>query len=176
MDQIEKLKTGSPTELETKFAEQTHTINYMAEQAGQQIDRIVSMKRNQEEKLRECEGKWKQWAEKEAQLKVGKAVSVERKKRQAKGKALPFERVTVATQTQLEEKKPIEVDLSTQIAEMVQERRGTQRAGTVEELAEAVNRKEKRSERKWRANDSEDTGFRRSWERSISGVRGPIQP
>jgi len=52
-----------------------------------------------------AEEKWKAWAEKGAQVNEGKAVSAERKKWQAKGKAPPVETVDDGTQTELEKGK-----------------------------------------------------------------------
>ena len=44
-------------------------------------------------------------------MKVGKVVSVERKKWQAKGKALPVEKVTITTQTDyIQEPTVVQVD------------------------------------------------------------------
>jgi len=108
--------------------------------------------------LEECEKKWKKWAEKEAQLKAGKTVSAERKKWQAKGKALPVDMVPHATQTQPEEEmvKPILVTSSVQTVETRQEERGIQTEADV--LVEAMERKKnrKKGKRKERRKD-EDT-------------------
>ncbi|KAF8422236.1 hypothetical protein EV426DRAFT_706418 [Tirmania nivea] len=49
--------------------------------------------------VEEAESKWKQWAEKEIQVKAGKVVAAERKKWQSEGKGLPIEVVTSAAQT-----------------------------------------------------------------------------
>ena len=46
----------------------------------------------------EVEEKWKAWAEKEVQVNAGNMVATERKKWQAKGKALPGETVSIASQ------------------------------------------------------------------------------
>jgi len=64
-----------------------------------------------ERKEEEAGEKWKAWAEKEAQVNAGKAVSSEGKKWQAKGKALPVETVTMAAQTdRIQEPKAIHLD------------------------------------------------------------------
>jgi len=56
------------------------------------IQKAEELKRAVEEAEEAAEVKWKAWADKESQLKAGKAVSAERKW-QAKGKALPVEKV-----------------------------------------------------------------------------------
>jgi len=106
--------------------------------------------------MEECEEKWRKWAEKEAQLKVGKAVSSERKKWQAKGKALPIEMVPHATQTQPEEEmiKPMLATSSTQMVETRQEERGIQTEADV--LVEAMERKKNRRKGKGKERRKEE--------------------
>jgi len=112
----------------------------------------VEIKRRFEKGLTECEEWWKKWAENEVQLNAGKAVSAERKKRQAKGKALPVEMVTTATQTQPEEEVAkatlAMVEVSIQTVEMRQEERGIQTEVTVDDLGEAMKRKKNRKKGK----------------------------
>ena len=73
-----------------------------------------------EEAEKTAEEKWKAWAEKESQVKAGKAVAAERKKWQNKGKALPVEKVHQLTQTDcpVEESKVEVVEMATQKREM----------------------------------------------------------
>jgi len=98
-EQIAKLATGSDSELQAKLTESTHFTAIMVEQKIQRDAQDAVKEREHWEDMEECEEKWRKWAEKEAQLKAGKAVSAERKKWQAKGKALPVEMVPYATQT-----------------------------------------------------------------------------
>jgi len=78
----------------------------------------------------------------------GKAVSAERKKWQAKGKALPVKKVTSTTQTDyIQEPTVIQVD------------NGIQMEVVLEELEKAMERKRERKG-KGRAKDSEDTGMK----------------
>jgi len=101
--------------------------------------------RKVEEAEEKAEEKWRAWAEKEAQVKAGKAVSAERKKWQAKGKALPVEKVMIATQTDyIQEPTVVQVD------------NGIQTEVVLEELEKAMERKRERKG-KGRAKDSEDT-------------------
>jgi len=82
------------SELEKQLADQTHSIAKFAENGVWLQEKLKAAERKAEE-AEEKEGeKWKAWAEKEVQVKTGKAVSAERKKWQAKGKALPIETVT----------------------------------------------------------------------------------
>jgi len=53
---------------------------------AEQAVKVREVLKDAEQRLKEAEEKWKAWAEKEAQVKAGKAVSAERKKAQAKGK------------------------------------------------------------------------------------------
>ena len=71
------------------------------------------MKQKVEEAEEAAELKWKAWAEKESQVKAGKAVAAERKKWQAKGKALPVEKVHQLTQTDCPE-----VEVKAEVVEM----------------------------------------------------------
>ena len=120
----------------------------MVEQKIQRDAQDAVTEREHRKELEECEEKWKKWAEKEAQLKAGKAVSAERKKWQAKGKALPVEMVPHATQTQPEEEKvkPILATSSAQTMETGQEERGIQTEADV--LVEAIERKKNRKKGK----------------------------
>ena len=85
-------------------------------------------------------------------MKAGKAVLAERKKWQAKGKALPVEMVPNATQTQPEEEvvkpTPAMAEVSIKTVEMRQEENGTQREAEVEELGEAMRRKKNKNRNK----------------------------
>jgi len=98
-DELAKLTTGSNSELQAKLVEQIHFTAIMVEQKIQRDAQDAVTEREHQKEMEQCEEKWKKWVEKEAQLKVGKAVSAERKKWQAKGKALPVEMVPNATQT-----------------------------------------------------------------------------
>jgi len=143
-EELAKLATGTDSELQAKLAESTHFTAIMVEQKIQRDAQDAVTEREHQKELEECEEKWKKWAEKEAQLKAGKAVSAERKKWQAKGKALPVEMVPHATQTQPEEEmvKPMLVTSSVQMVETRQEERGIQTEADV--LVEAMERKNNR--------------------------------
>ena len=104
-EQLATLTTESDSELQAKLAEITGFNVILVDQKLTRDKEDAMRKREFEEESRDCEEKWKKWAEKEAQLKTGRAVSAERKKWQAKGKALLVEMVTSATQTQPEEEK-----------------------------------------------------------------------
>jgi len=82
-----------------QLADQTYTVTMFAEQAGRIKEKLQAAERRVEEADEKADEKWRTWAEKEVQVKAGKAVSAERKKWQAKGKAVPVEMVTTATQT-----------------------------------------------------------------------------
>jgi len=103
-ERIEFLTTGrDSSELKKKLPAQTHAVTILVEQAVQWKEEVQAATR----KVEEAEGKWKAWAEK-AQVMAGKPVSAERKKWQAKGKALPVETVMVTTQTDhIQEQKVI---------------------------------------------------------------------
>ena len=77
-------------------------------QAQEELTRAHRRREQAEDELKGVEQKWKEWAEKEIQVRAGKVVALERKKWQAKGKALPIEVTTSASQTDhapAEEKK-----------------------------------------------------------------------
>lgn len=78
-----------------------------------------SAKTELEEAEVEAERKWKEWVEKEVQVKMGNVVTTERKKWQAKGKSLPVEANTSATQTDYaaEEVRVEPVEATTQTEE-----------------------------------------------------------
>jgi len=72
-----------------------------------QVDRLDKNGKAGERKADEAQEK----AVEKAQVKAGKAVSAERKKWQAKDKAIPVETVTIATQTDnIQEPMVIQVD------------------------------------------------------------------
>ena len=147
-EQLAKLATGSHSELQAKLVEQTHFTALMVEQKLQGHAKDAERERKHQKEMEECEEKWRMWAEKEAQLKAGKAVSAKRKKWQAKGNALPVEMVPHATQTQLEEEmvKRKLVTSSAQTVETRQEERGIQTEADV--LVEAMKRKKNRKKGK----------------------------
>jgi len=95
------------------------------------IQQEVDLKKAVEEAEEAAEVKWKAWAEKESQVKAGKAVAAERKKWQAKGKALPVEKVHQLTQTDC-----LEVEVKAEVVEMATqtEERKEERAIHIEEL------------------------------------------
>jgi len=131
-EQLQALTTGG-IELEKRFATQTHTITLPLEQGigirgcwKSLTWENKKLKEDTAEGLRKYEEEWKVWAEKGAQVKVkvkaGKAMSSERKRWQAKGKALSVKTVTIATQTDhIGEAKAIEVDDSTQTEVLLEE-------------------------------------------------------
>jgi len=117
------------SELEKQLADRTHEIAILAENGVWLQEKVKTAERKVEEAEEKAEEKWKAWAEKEAQVKAGKAVSAERKKWQAKGKALPVEMVTTATQTDhIQEPTVVQVDDSTQTEVALRERKGKERA------------------------------------------------
>jgi len=133
------------SELEKQLADQTHNLTILAENAVRVKERLTATERKVEEAEEKAEEKWRAWAEKEAQVKAGKAVSAERKKWQAKGKVLPVEKVTIATQTDyIQEPTVVQVD------------NGIQTEVVLEEFEKAMERKRERKG-KGRAKDSEDT-------------------
>jgi len=147
-EELAKLATGSESELQAKLAEQTHFMAIMVEQKIQRDADDARKETEHRKEMEEYEEKWRKWAEKEAQLKAGKAMSSERKKWQAKGKALPVEMVPNTTQTQLEEEK-VKLMLATssvQTVEMRQEEKGIQTE--VDVLVEAMERKKNRKKGK----------------------------
>jgi len=147
-EELANLATGSDSELQAKLADQTHFTTIMVEQKIQRDADDIVREREHRKEVEECEEKWRKWAEKEAQVKAGKAVSAERKKWQAKGKALPVEMVPNTTQTQPEEEmvKPMQATSSVQTVEMRQEEKGTQTEADV--LVEAMERKKNRKQGK----------------------------
>ena len=60
---MNKLANGTDSELQAKLADQIATVTIPVEQSLKEQERE---KRKDEEELRECEEKWKKWAEKEA--------------------------------------------------------------------------------------------------------------
>jgi len=88
------------------------------------------------------------------EVKAGKA---ERKKWQAKGKALPVETITIATQTNhIQEPKAMQVEEGTQTDGITHAEEGTQTEVGIEELEKVMERKRERKGKR-RAQDSEDT-------------------
>jgi len=79
-EELAKLTTGTDSELQAKLAELTHFTTIMVEQKIQRDAQDAETEREHRKEMEECEERWKKWAEKEAQLKAGKAVSAERKK------------------------------------------------------------------------------------------------
>jgi len=148
MEELAKLTTGSDSELQAKLGEQTHFTAIMVEQKIQRDAQNAVTEREHRKEMEEYKEKWKKWAEKEAQLKAGKAVSAERKKWQAKGKALPVEMVHNATQTQPEEEmvKPMLATSSVQTEETRQEEKEIQTEADV--LVEMMERKKNRKKDK----------------------------
>ena len=157
-DQVKRLSAKGELELELTKVQKTleDTVmmwNKQLEESHRLGDELKALKIQQEvdskkavdEAEEAAEVKWKAWAEKEAQVKAGKAVSAERKKWQAKGKALPVEKVTIATQTDHIQKPTV-----------AQFDEGTQTEVVLEELEKAMKRKRERKG-KGRAKDSEDT-------------------
>jgi len=107
-------------------------------------EKLKAAERKAEGAEEKAEEKWNAWVEKESQVKAGKAVSAEGKNLQAKGKALPVEKVTIATQTDhIREPTVVQVD------------KGTQAEAGLEELEQAMEKKRERKG-KGRAKDSED--------------------
>ncbi|KAF8448225.1 hypothetical protein BGX38DRAFT_1270437 [Terfezia claveryi] len=85
---------------------QDSVVNYeckLEERRGQPLflrkERTYPKDGKKQGKELDIEEKWKAWAEKEVQVRAGKVVAAERKKWQAKGKALSVETVSVATQS-----------------------------------------------------------------------------
>jgi len=133
------------SELEKQLADRTHDLTILAENGVRVKEKLTIAERKAEEAEEKAEEKWRAWAEKEGQVKAGKELSVERKKWQAKVKALPVENVMIATQTDyIREQTVVQVD------------NGIQTEVVLETLEKAM---EKKSERKGkgRAKDSEDT-------------------
>jgi len=85
-----KLARDSP-DLGKLLASKTLTIAMFVAQADRLDEKLKAAEWKAEGAEEKAEEKWKVWAEKEAQMKAGKAVSAERKRWQAKGKALPVE-------------------------------------------------------------------------------------
>jgi len=79
------------SELEKQLAHQTHSIGMFAENGLWLQKKLKAAEWEAEEVEEKAEEKWSAWVEKEAQVKAGKTMSVERKKWPAKGKALPVE-------------------------------------------------------------------------------------
>ena len=132
------------SELEKQLTDQTYSIVLLAEDGMRMKEELQIAEQKVEEAEEKTEEKWRAWAEKEVQVKAGKAVSAERKKWQAKLKALPVETVMTATQTDhIQKPKAIQVD------------DGTQTEVALEELEKAMEKKRERKG-KGRAKDSED--------------------
>jgi len=138
-------KKRDSSELELLVATKTLMIDMFVAQADRMEEKLKAAERKAEEAEKEAEEKWRAWAEKEAPVKAGKAVSAEWKKWQAKGKALPVGKVTIATQTDHIEKPTV-----------AQFDEGTQTEVVLEELEKAMKRKREKKG-KGRAKDSEDT-------------------
>jgi len=101
--------------LEKLLADKTLTIAMFVAQADRLDEKKKAAEQRADEAEEKAEEKWRAWVEKEVQVKAGKAVSAERKKWQAKGKALPVETVTTTTQTNhIQELTVIQMDDSTQ--------------------------------------------------------------
>jgi len=120
-------------------------IDMFVAQADRMKEKLKATERKAEEVEKEVEERWEAWAEKEAQVKAGKAVSAERKKWQAEGKALPVETVTITTQTDHIQKPTV-----------VQVDDGTQTDVALEVLKKAMEKK-RAKKGKGRAKNSEDT-------------------
>ena len=130
--------------MEKELADRTHAVSILAEQAVKWREELQAAKRKIEEVEEKAEEKWK-------------AVSGERKKWQAKGKALPVKMVTIATQTDhILEPKALQMDDGTQTAEVTETAVGTQTDVGIEELEKGMERKRERKG-KGRAKDSGDT-------------------
>jgi len=143
-EQIAQLSVRKESsELVKQLADWTHDLTTLAENAGRVKEKLTIAERKAEEAEEKAEEKWREWAEKEAQVKAGKAVSAEWKKWQAKGKALPVEKVTITTQTDY-------------IQEPTAVHNGTQTEVVLEELEKAMKRKRERKGKE-RAKNSEDT-------------------
>ena len=80
--------------------------------------KLAEVIKAKENELKEIEEKsstyWQEWAKKEVKSKAGKLVGLERKKWQAKGKAVPVEMVTTASQTDLVEVVVAEIGIQTE--------------------------------------------------------------
>ena len=111
-EQLAELATWkNSSELEKRLGDLTHSVAMLAENGPWPKEKLRAAERRSEEVEEKAEAKWQPWAEKEAHEKGGKAVSAQRKKRQAKGKALPVEMVTMATQSDhIQEPKAIQLD------------------------------------------------------------------
>jgi len=111
-EQIAQLsvRKGS-SELEKQLADRPHDLTILAENAVRVKEKLTIAERKAGVAEEKAEEKWRAWAEKDAQVKAGKVVSAERKKWLAKGKALPVEKVTIATQTDyIQEPTVVQVD------------------------------------------------------------------
>jgi len=132
------------SELEQQLAHQTHAVVMLAENGVPMKEELQVVQRRAEEAERKAKEKWKAWAEKEAQVEAGKAVSAELKKWQTKGKALPVETVMMVNQTDhIQEPTVVHVD------------DGTQTEVMLKVLEKAMERKRERKG-KGRAKDRED--------------------
>jgi len=80
-EQLAQLATRKDSsELEKQLAVQAHSIAMFAENGVWLQEKLKAAERKVEEAEVKAQEKWKAWAEKEAQVKAGKAVSAERKK------------------------------------------------------------------------------------------------
>jgi len=114
-DQVKRLSAKGELELElTKVQKSLEDAVLMVNRQMEESQRLrKEMKQKVEEAEEAVELKWKAWAEKESQVKAGKAVAAERKKWQAKGKALPVEKVNQLSQTDC-----LEVEVKAEVVEM----------------------------------------------------------
>ena len=79
-EQLAQLATRKDSsELEKQLADQTHSIAMFAENGVWLQEKLKAAERKAREAEEKAEEKWKAWAEKESQVKPGKAVSAERK-------------------------------------------------------------------------------------------------
>jgi len=114
-EQIAQLSVRkNSSKLEKQLADRTHDLTILAEMVVQVNEMLTIANQKAEEAEEKAEEKWRAWAEKEAQVKVVKAVSAEGKKWQTTGKALPVEMVTIATQTDHIQEPTVQVDDGTQ--------------------------------------------------------------
>jgi len=132
-DQVKQISAKGELELEITKVQKAHedmlVMRSLQLKESQRLRKEMKQKEEEleravEEAEKAAEVKWKAWAEKESQVKAGKAVAAERKKWQAKGKALPADKVNQLSQTDCsgEVLRIQVVEMATQTEERKEER------------------------------------------------------